>query len=573
MHDLVIRGGTIVDGTGRPRFQGDIAVDGDRITCVGVVEAKGRREIDATGLLVAPGWVDMHTHYDGQVTWDPYVTPSGWHGVTTVVMGNCGVGFAPCRAEDRDWMIDVMEGVEDIPGSALSEGIQWDWETFPEYLDAIERRPLAVDVCTQIAHSAVRSYVMGQDSSEDDDASPEQIAQMKQLVEEALKAGALGFSTSRTPLHKSIMGKEVAGTHARIEELVAIGEALKSAGHGVFEVASEHERVPVETAWMRDIAKDTGRTVIFNLSQVWGEPNLWLEGLAKVEEAQAEGIPLLCQVAGRSIGILMNWQGTAHPFVPYDTYAATRALPWEEAKELLAKPETRESLLAGTPYDLGEFANFITQSYDKMYLFSESLDYEPDMTQSVKHVAEEKGVSPMEVVYDALQARNGNGFLYFPLFNYAGRNLDVLHTLHSHPHTRMGLSDGGAHCGAICDSGMPTFMVTHWTRDRTRGPKLDLEYIVHRQTQQTAELYGLNDRGVLKPGFKADINLIDYDSLSLDHPELINDLPAGGRRLVQRASGYVATIVSGQPIFEAGVATGVLPGQLVRGPQSAPASA
>ena len=572
MYDLIIRDGLVVDGSGAARFEADVAIQNGIIAEVSTSVGPGRREIDATGKLVTPGWVDMHTHYDAQATWDPFVTPSGWHGCTTVVMGNCGVGFAPCRPEDREWLIDVMEGVEDIPGSALTEGIRWDWESFPEYLDALEKMPRAVDVATQVPHSAVRCYVMGEAGSENDDATPAQIAEMKRLVVEGLRAGALGFSTSRTPLHRSASGNLVAGTFAQIDELTAFGEALAEAGHGVYELALDHVEVPGELRWLRDIAASSGRTTVFNLSQTWQVPDLWRHVLELLDEAAHEDIPLYAQSAGRAIGILMNWRGTAHPFavVPAFWSHVAGLGTWDEKLAALRDPTVRAAILADEAMNAGDFINFIATSFDKMYLFGETLDYEPDDAQSVAARAAATRKSPREVAYDALLADDGNGFLYFPLFNYADRSLEPLFVMHQHPRVRMGLSDGGAHCGAICDAGMPTFMLTHWTRDRSRGDRLPLELIVHRQTRQTAELYGLLDRGLLQPGYRADVNVIDYDNLSLGPPQLAYDLPAGGRRLVQHATGYDYTICKGEVIVDHGMACDARPGGLVRGVQADP---
>jgi N-acyl-D-aspartate/D-glutamate deacylase len=568
-YDLVIRNGTLVDGTGAAARVGDLAIVGDRIAAVGTVEGRGRREVDATGQLVTPGWVDMHTHYDGQVTWDPYFTPSGWHGCTTVVMGNCGVGFAPCKAEDRDWLINVMEGVEDIPGAALSEGIRWDWETFPEYLDALEAEPKALDFATQVPHAAVRAFVMGRRASENDAASDEQVRAMADIVRDALKAGALGFSTSRTSLHKSAEGILVAGTFAEHDELFGIGKAIADVGHGVFELAPEHMMVPQDTAWMRELAGITGQPVVFNLSQTDFGPETWKEGLAKLEEAAADGVPLYAQCAGRAIGLHMNFQLTAHPFARHPSFLALADRPWEEVLETLRDPAFRARLLAEKPEDLTVFEMYITQSFDKMYPLRDT-SYEPDPETSVAAIATREGRPPLEVAYDLLLEDDGQAMLYFPLFNYADRNYDLLHQLHQHPRTRMGLSDGGAHCGAVCDGGMPTYMLTHWVRDRTRGERLPLEHVVKRQTSETAAFYGLHDRGVLAPGYRADVNVIDMDALALTPPSIVHDLPAGGRRLIQKASGYRMTICAGTVIAEHDQPTGALPGKLVRGPQPAP---
>lgn len=570
MYDIVIKNGTIVDGSGEASFVGDVAIRGGLISEVAAsIDGPAKRVVDASGMLVTPGFVDLHTHYDAQATWDPFVTPSGHHGCTTVVMGNCGVGFAPCRPQDRAWLIDVMEGVEDIPGSALTEGIQWDWETFPEYMDALERMPRAVDVAVQVPHSAVRCYVMGAKGAENSDATPEEIAQMKAITVEAMKAGALGFSTSRTPLHRSASGVLVAGTFAQLDELKAFGDVLKEVGFGVFEAALEHIKVPGEISWLRDIAEDSGQTVIFNLSQTWEYPQMWKQVLEQLEDAKANNIPLYSQAAGRAIGILMTWQGSAHPFLVYPAFHAhTHGLSERQKIEKLQRREVRAAILADKPVDAGEFANFVATSFDKMYLFDEYLDYEPDDSQSVAAVAKRLGKTPQEVAYDALCGTDGEGFLYFPLFNYADRSLEPLFYMHQHDRVRMGLADGGAHCGAICDGGMPTFMLTHWTRDRKRGGKLSVESIVHRQTQQTAETYGMFDRGLLKAGYRADVNVIDYENLTLGAPKVVYDLPAGGRRLLQEVSGYKMTVCRGEVILENDLPTAARPGTLVRGGRS-----
>lgn len=573
MYDIIIKGGRIVDGSGAPAFTGDVAIQNGVVAEVASsIDAPATRVVDATGMLVTPGFVDIHTHYDAQATWDPFVTPSGWHGCTTVVMGNCGVGFAPCKPENRQWLINVMEGVEDIPGSALTEGIQWDWESFPEYMDALEKLPRTVDIATQVPHSAIRCYVMGESGSENKDATPEEIERMKQLTIEGLKAGALGFSTSRTPLHRSSDGVLVAGTFAQLDELMAFGEALKEVGFGVFEAALEHIKVPDEMHWLRDIAACSGQTVIFNLSQTWEYPQMWKQVMEQLDEAADQGIPLYAQSAGRAIGILMSWLGSAHPFLVYPEYwTQVGGLPDDEKLAKLRDPEVRAAILADEAVDAGEFANFIATGFDKMYLFSEYLDYEPSQDQSVTARAEALGKTPQEVAYDALTANEGKGFLYFPLFNYADRDLQPLYMMHNHHRVRMGLSDGGAHCGAICDAGMPTFMLTHWTRDRKRGETFDIETIIYRQTRQTAETYGLLDRGLLKPGYRADVNIIDYENLTLGEPKMVYDLPAGGRRLLQKATGYKMTICAGEVVLEDDQTTEARPGKVIRGPKADPA--
>lgn len=570
MFDVVIRGGRVVDGTGAAPRTADVALVGDTVAAVGSVAERGRREIDADGLLVTPGFVDMHTHYDGQATWDPHFSPSHGHGVTTVVMGNCGVGFAPCRAEHRDWLINVMEGVEDIPGSALHEGIQWDWESFPEYLDALERRPHALDYAAQVPHSAIRGYVMGPGRAEQEDATPQEIERMATLVAEAIDAGALGFSTSRTPLHKTAEGVLVAGTDASMDELVAIAKVLAARG-ALFEISCDNDRIHEEVRWLDAMAREHGTPVLFNLTQTDPNPSGWTEALAVLERAAADGVPLTGQVAGRSIGLCMCWRGTAHPFALHPSWQALATRPWSEQLATLRDPSFRAKLIAETPIEVGPFESFITRTFGRMFPMREGFDYEPAPSESLAALAQGQGASPLELAYDALMERDGEGMVYFPLFNYAAGSLDPLHTLHTHPNTRFGLADGGAHCGAICDAGMPTFMLTHWARDRQRGARIPLEAVVKRQTADTAAIYGLHDRGVLAPGMRADVNVIDYDNLRLGPARMAWDLPAGGRRLLQDATGYRFTLIGGQVVYEDGEHTGALPGKLLRGPQGAPA--
>ncbi|MFT7583017.1 MAG: N-acyl-D-amino-acid deacylase [Myxococcota bacterium] len=569
MHDLVIRGGTIVDGTGAPRFTGDVAIDGGIITAVGAA-GSARREIAADGLLVTPGFVDMHTHYDGQVTWDPYLTPSSWHGVTSVVMGNCGVGFAPAAPDKHSWLIGLMEGVEDIPGAALHEGIKWGWESFPEYMTAIGASPHAIDFATQIPHGALRAYVMGERGANNDDATSADIQAMHALVAEALNAGALGFSTSRTMLHKSIDGVPVPGTFAARDELFGIGRALRDTGKGVFQLAAEHSRVPEELEWMQALSLEIGRPVMFNLSQTDQAPELWRAGLAGLEAAAAAGAQVYAQVAGRAIGVVMSFHLTAHPFATRPSFMRLADASPEDRRAAINSAEFRAKVMAEEPVYIGDFETFVTTSFDKMFPLGAEVNYEPDPADSVAGIAQRTGRTPEDVAWDMLAEHDTEGMLYFPLFNYAEGNLDMLHELHQHPRTRMGLSDAGAHCGAICDGGMPTFMLTHWTRDRKRGPLLSVEHIIRRQTSETAQTFGLHDRGILAPGYKADVNVIDYDNLRFGRPEVARDLPAGGRRVLQRASGYVSTIVSGTPIVDAGAQTGELPGALIRGAKTTP---
>ncbi|MFO0749979.1 MAG: amidohydrolase family protein [Myxococcota bacterium] len=578
MYDLLIRNGKLVDGSGAPARMADVAVKNGLIVAVdaaGSLGGSAARVVEADGLLVTPGFVDIHTHFDAQATWDPYFTPSSWHGVTSVVMGNCGVGFAPAAPDKHDWLIGLMEGVEDIPGAAMHEGIRWEWESFPQFLDALERAPHAIDFGTQVPHGPLRAYVMGERGAKNELANAADIAQMASMVRDGLKAGALGFSTSRTLLHKAIDGEFVPGTFAGLDEMFGIGRAMAEVGHGVFQIAAEHTQMAKEFQWMRALAQETGRTVSFSLSQTDMAPELWKTLVELLDGAAAEGLDIVGQVAGRAIGVMMGWQATAHPFATYPSWQTIKDLAWPERLAALRDPSFRARMLEETPLDMGFFASFITRSFDKMYVRGEheTFDYEPTPDRTVAAIAKASGRRPQEVAYDALMQRDGLAMMYFPLFNYANRSLEHLHALHSHPRTRMGLSDAGAHCGAVCDGGMPTFMLTHWTRDRSRGPRLSLEHIVRRQTSETARTFGLHDRGLVAPGYRADLNVIDYERLRFLEPRMAFDLPAGGRRLVQDAEGYVATFVAGTAIIEHGQATGAMPGKLIRGPQAAPARA
>jgi N-acyl-D-aspartate/D-glutamate deacylase len=576
MVDLVVRNGTLVDGTGAPPRMADVVVDDGRISAVepaGSASTTGAgRVYEADGRLVTPGFVDVHTHYDAQVTWDPWVTPSSWHGVTTIVMGNCGVGFAPAAPDRHAWLIDLMEGVEDIPGSAMTEGITWEWTSFPEYLDAVGRSPRVLDVGAQIAHGPLRAFVMGERGAANDPATADDRAAMGALVQEALAAGALGFSTSRTPLHRSKAGELVPGTDADATELLAIGDAMARAGHGVFQFAPDHARVPVEEwPWMEALARRTGRTVSVNLNQPDQDPEVWREVLRLLDGAATEGLPVYAQVAGRSIGILYCLHGSVHPLLFHPAYAEIAELPMAERLTALAEPERRRRLIEDVPDDGGFFQRVVLDKLGRMWpVLGADIDYEPTTDASIAARAAAQGVPPMQLVVDQLTTDDGNGMIYAPFFNYGYGDLSMTYEATLHPRTRLGLSDAGAHCGAICDGGTPTFMLTHWARDRRRGPTLPLEYVVRRQTRETAELYGLHDRGLVHPGQRADLNVIDFDALTFGLPRMAFDLPAGGRRLVQRASGYAATFVAGVQTVADDEFTGELPGRLVRGPQQSP---
>ena len=574
MTELVVRNALLVDGSGSAARMADISVDGDLIVAVDdagtAPTAHARRTIDADGQLVAPGWVDVHTHYDAQVSWDPWMTPSSWHGVTTIVMGNCGVGFAPARPDRHEWLIELMEGVEDIPGSAMTEGITWEWSSFPEYLDAIAAHPHAIDIGTQIAHGPLRAFVMGERGAANEAASGSDIAEMSALVEEALRAGALGFSTSRTPLHRSKAGELVPGTSAAPAELLGIGGAIRRVGHGVFQFAPEHARVPVdEWPWMRQLAALTGQPVCVNLNQPDSAPDLWRDVLQLLDAAASANEPIFAQIAGRSIGILYCMHGSVHPLMFHPAYAEVAHLAMPQRLLALNDSERRRRIVHDNPDDGGLFRTVVLDKLDRIFAVDgANIDYEPAPEASVARRAASLGIPAMELVLDQLISNEGNGMIYAPFFNYSYGDLSMTYAATQHHRTRMGLSDAGAHCGAICDGGTPTFMLTHWTRDRTRGPRLPLEHVVHRQTRQTAELYGLRDRGLIAPGMRADLNLIDYEGLSFGMPSMAFDLPANGRRLVQKARGYRATFVAGVQIVDDDEFTGELPGKLIRGPQT-----
>lgn len=573
MHDLVIRGGTVVDGTGAPRRVADVAIDGQTITTVGVVESQGRREIDAAGFLVTPGWVDIHTHYDGQVSWDPYLSPSCWHGVTTVVMGNCGVGFAPVKPHFRDRLINIMEGVEDIPGTALTEGITWEWETYPEYLDALASKSYAMDVCSQVPHAAIRTYVMGERGGDNEPASADEIAEMSALVSEALDAGAFGFTSSRITAHRTADGKVVPGTQVSIDEMEGFGDALSKAGHGIFEVVSDinFDGIPgsltdaEEIDWMADVSRRKNVKFTYLLFQNPGNTTKWRSTVELTSKAQAQGAEIYPQISMRPTGIVMGLQSSFHMFMGRSTYDALANLPFEDQVKKLQQPEIRAAIIAETSDKLPFEGTALR--YEMMFRLEQadgSLDYEPSFESSVQQIAMRAGVSEDTILYDMMMENEGHGYIYVILVNYGDYSLDFLYELMDNPTVIAAGSDAGAHCGAICDAAMPTFMLSHWTRDRKAGPTLSVEKAVEKQSRATAALYGLNDRGTLARGMKADVNIIDYEKIGSSRPKMVADLPAGGKRLLQTATGYRATIVSGVVTFEDGVSTGALPGKLLR---------
>ena len=572
MHDLVIRNGKIVDGTGAPAFTGDVAIDGGIITSVGGKAGAARRDIDAAGLLVTPGFVDIHTHYDGQVTWDPYLTPSSWHGVTTLVMGNCGVGFAPVEPGKQEFLIGLMEGVEDIPGAALAEGIKWNWESFAEYLDAIELMPRTVDIGTQVPHGSVRAYVMGERGAHNEEATEDDIARMAVIVRDALTAGALGFSTSRTLLHRAKNKEYVPGTFASEAELLGIGRMLGVAGHGVFEMASDMAGPDATMEWMGKLSSETGRPITFAMAQVDHDPDGFRRMLDKVKRFNRGGAHLVPQISARPTGILMGLEGSLHPFITHPTYRSIADLPIDERVARMRDPEIRRRILSEEPATKERVARHLMSNFTKFFALGDPPNYEPDRESSIAARAAREGRRPEELTYDLLLERNGRELLYMPLSNYAAYNLDSTREMLTDPATMVGLSDGGAHCGVICDASMPSYLLTHWVRDRIRGEKLSVEFVIKRQTSDTAQLYGLKDRGVLAPGMKGDVNVIDLDAMRLHPPEMVFDLPAGGRRLIQRADGYRYTVLSGEVTYRNGEPTGAMPGRLVRGPQRAPSA-
>lgn len=569
-YDLVIRGGTLVDGSGAPAVQADVAVKDGLIVQVGQVNGAGAEEIDARGKLVTPGFVDIHTHYDGQATWDHHMQPSSWHGVTTVVMGNCGVGFAPCKPADHDRLVRLMEGVEDIPFPVLAEGLPWSWESFPDYLDSLSGRSFDVDIGAQLPHAALRVFVMGERGANREAASSADIAAMAAIAKGAMEAGALGFSTSRTLNHRTSDGQPTPTLTASEDELTGIAMGLAAAGKGALQFVSDFADPEAEFAMLRRIVERSGRPLSFSLVQSPVQPRQYELLLQRLEQANDAGLPMKAQVCGRPVGILFGLELTLNPFSHHPAYREIAALPLAERVAHLRDPDFRARLLADSGEATPAFAANMTRNWKIMFLMGEAPDYEQTADRTLLALASARGVSPQELALDHMLQNDGRGMLYLPFLNYADGSLDPSFAMLTHRDTVPGLSDGGAHVGMICDGSFPTSNLTHWTRDRTRGPKLPLELMVRMQTQDTAAALGLHDRGLVAPGYRADLNVIDYDKLNLRPPAVAYDLPAGGRRLVQRADGYVATIVAGQVTYRDGEPTGALPGRLLRGAQAAP---
>ena len=568
-HDLVVRNGTIFDGTGSAPFEGDVAVSRGRIVAVGKVPGAGAEEIDARGRIVTPGFVDIHTHYDGQATWDSRLAPSSLHGVTTAVFGNCGIGFAPVRPEDHDRLISLMEGVEDIPHPVLAEGLKWNWESFGDFLNAMEAVPHDIDFAAQLPHGALRVYVMGERGAKQEPASDQDIFRMAALAREAMRDGALGFSTSRTLNHKTADGNNTPSYGAAEKELVGIAMGLKQAGMGVLQVVTDFPGGEAEFNVLRRMAEASGRPLSVSLAQSPLAPGLYKDVLGWLKQANDDGLEMRAQVAGRPVGLLLGLALTLNPFIAHTAYKEIADKSFEERLAALRDPWFRAKLLAETPRADHPFVKSVLRGFGAMFELGDPPNYEPLPEHSVAARAAARGVSPEEYALDVITAGDGRGALYLTFLNYADGSLDPSFEMMNHPNTVLGLSDGGAHLGTICDGSFPTSNLIHWTRDRTRGPKMKLETMIAKQTRATAEAVGLLDRGLLKPGYKADINVIDYDNLRLHAPTILYDLPSGGRRLMQYADGYTATIVSGRPVYRDGQPTGALPGRLVRGARDA----
>jgi N-acyl-D-aspartate/D-glutamate deacylase len=562
-HDLVIRGGTVIDGTGAPERTADVAIRAGRIVEVGRIAGRGRREIDAAGALVTPGFVDIHTHYDGQATWSNRMAPSCYHGVTTAVMGNCGVGFAPVRPADHELLIQLMEGVEDIPGAALHEGLPWQWESFPQYLDFLSQRRFDMDLAAQLPHAALRVFVMGQRGADREPATAEDIAAMRRLTAEAMAAGAIGFSSSRTLNHRSSTGAPTPSLTAERDELVGIALGLKDAGRGVLEMISDFEDLEHEFATLRAMVETSGRPMSISLAQGLS-PHGWRKVLGCIESATAAGLVMRGQVAPRPIGILLGLTTTLNPFFARPSYMEIARLPLAERLKALADPARRARILAEEPSRGFQRLFNLMSGGNKLWVLGDPPDYEPAPETSIAARAQAASRDPWDLAYDLMLEGGGRTILYTPFANYAENNLDCCRDMLLHKDTVPGLGDGGAHVGTICDASFVTTLLTHWGRDRTRGERIDLPTLVKRQTRDTARAVDLHDRGVLAPGMKGDVNIIDFANLRIRAPEIVHDLPAGGARLEQKAEGILATIVNGETTYEKGIPTDALPGRLIR---------
>src|SRR5215469_15188466 len=562
--DIVIRGGTVADGRGGDLYEADIAIKDGRISEVGKVLGKGREEIDAKGKLVAAGFVDVHTHYDGQVTWSQDITPSSQNGVTTAVMGNCGVGFAPCRPDDHLRLIQLMEGVEDIPEPVLSAGIPWSWESFPDYMNWLSKRNFVIDIGAQLPHAALRVYVMGERGARRDPSTPEDNKAMAQLAREAVRAGALGFSTSRTLNHRTSTGDFTPTLKAGEDELTAIAAAMHGEGRSVLQFVLDLSTIHEDLPMMLRVAENTKCPITFSITQNDKAPQRWRQTLAEINQAAARGLQITAQIAARPVGLLLGLELSRNPFQTHPSYKAIAHLPLAERVARLRQPETRTAILRENATATDD-PLFFRPNYDKMYLLGNPPDYEQPPENTLGARARRECKRPEELAYDAMLTDDGRGMLYVPFLNYSEGNLDATREMLCDPRSVPGLSDGGAHCGIICDASFPTYLLTHWTRDRTRGEKLSIPFVIAAQSRKTALSVGLSDRGVIAKGYKADINVIDYDRLHLHPPKVHYDLPVGGRRLLQQVDGFDATIVSGVVTRRCGSATGARPGKLLRG--------
>ncbi len=572
-YDVILRGGTIVDGTGTKPFVGDVGLIGDRIAAVGTIAGTGHEEIDAAGKLVTPGFVDIHTHYDGQSIWESRLSPSSGHGVTTVVMGNCGVGFAPCRASDRDRLIELMEGVEDIPGVVMTEGLSWDWESYPEFLDAVDSRPHDINVASYLPHAALRVYVMGARASVGEVATPADLVEMAALTRDAMTAGAIGFSTSRSLFHRSSTGEGIPTLEADAGELSAIAEAMRDVGDGILQIASDYKNfteIDTEFALIREVARSAGRTMTLPIAQTHSNPEGWRTILGLIEDANEQGMSVTAQALPRGIGMLLGLDLSMHPFTSCPSYQAIHPLPIAERIERMRDPAIRAKITQEAPLDPDLPLQRQVRSFAGMFAITDPLDYEPPLDRSVAAQAGRMGITPEELAYDLLVARGADAALFLPFANYAYGNLDTALEMFHHKDVVLGLGDGGAHYGVICDASYPTFLLSYWARDRQRGEQIDLPTVIKALSHDSAVAVGLRDRGLIAPGYKADINVIDHARLTLRAPHVAFDLPAGGRRLTQHADGSVATIVNGQVVSRDAVPTGALPGRLVRGSQPEP---
>ncbi|HEY2817273.1 MAG TPA: amidohydrolase family protein [Casimicrobiaceae bacterium] len=571
--DLLIRGGLVVDGTGGAPFEADIGIKGTRIAAIGKgLARKAHAAIDAKDRIVTPGFVDIHTHYDGQVTWENRLVPSSSHGVTTVVMGNCGVGFAPCRQDQHDLLVRLMEGVEDIPHPVLVDGLPWTWETYPEYLDFLASRQYDMDVCGYVPHAAVRVYIMGARGADREAATEEDLEQMGRLVREAVDAGAMGVSTSRTFFHRSSDGKSTPSFEAAEAELMALALAMKQSGKGAMQLIADFDDPGQTFAMLRRLVSASGRPLSVSLLEgTYGPMTLgWRDVLDWAAEASDSGLPIKAQVLGRAIGVMLGHELTLNPFYTTQTYAKLEHLTFDAKIRELRRPDIRARILAeAVDPDPTIVLGRLAREFDHMFILGDPPDYEQPLDQTIEARARRKGVTPTELAYDLLLENDGHNALYVTLCNYEYGSLDSSLAMMRHPGAVLGLGDGGAHCGTICDGSYPTFMLTHWVRDRTRGARMSLPSVVKALCHDTARTVGLDDRGTIAIGAKADLNVIDFDRLTLHAPTVAHDLPSGGRRLVQRADGYTAMIVSGTPVYRDGAATGALSGRLVRGPQRA----